>query len=63
MKVVIDIEKLNKKQTQFIKDHALELFAATMLPPNDEPTNILNSTCSCCKARRAFLQRILDLEE
>jgi hypothetical protein len=56
------IADLNKEQVQYIKEHALYLFEATMLQPNDEPEDILASTCFCCQERRRFLKDVIELK-
>jgi hypothetical protein len=56
MKVISD---LTDKQQKYIKEHALELFEATMLPPSDLPEDVIVSTCRCCEKRRNFLHELI----
>lgn len=56
-----NVSDLNDKQVEFIKNNAITLFKATMLQPNDDVENIMQSTCACCAERRAFLARVLSM--
>jgi hypothetical protein len=53
---------LTTKQKEYLKEHAEELFKATMLPPNDNIETILQSNCPCCKDRKKFLQKLLEVK-
>jgi hypothetical protein len=56
------LSDLNEKQAEYIKEHALELFAATMLPPSDNVKDIMESTCFCCSGRRDFVKRLMKIQ-
>jgi hypothetical protein len=56
-----DPNDLSDLQKEYIKEHALELWEATMVPPADEIDDILSSVCSCCIKKRHFLRVLMSL--
>lgn len=58
---MFDPKNLSEQQKQFIRENAMALWEATVCPPNDDVEALLVAKCSCCRDRRDFVKKVIDL--